>query len=125
MEIKRNFVRGIMNKDLDDRLLPDSVYRDALNIKASSSDDQDSGTVQNYLGNTEMVNVDDLITAEGFASATNIVPIGSFTDTKNNYIYWFLTSDNYDIIFRYFESDAGVGSGRLLTIAPLPGAIPH
>lgn len=116
MEIKRNFVRGIMNKDLDDRLLPDSVYRDALNIKASSSDDQDSGTVQNYLGNTEMVNVDDLITAEGFASATNIVPIGSFTDTKNNYIYWFLTSDNYDIIFRYFESDAGVGSGRLVLL---------
>jgi hypothetical protein len=57
MEIKKNFVRGIMNKDLDDRLLPDSVYRDALNIKASSSDDQDSGTVQNYLGNTEMVDV--------------------------------------------------------------------
>jgi hypothetical protein len=116
MEIKKNFVRGIMNKDLDDRLLPDSVYRDALNIKASSSDDQDSGTVQNYLGNTEMVNVDDLITAEGLSSTTNIVPIGSFTDTKNNYIYWFLTSDDYDIIFRYFESDAGVGSGRLVLI---------
>jgi hypothetical protein len=116
MEIKKNFVRGIMNKDLDDRLLPDSVYRDALNVKASSSDDQDSGTVQNYLGNTEMVNVDDLITAEGLSSTTNIVPIGSFTDTKNNYIYWFLTSDDYDIIFRYFESDAGVGSGRLVLI---------
>jgi hypothetical protein len=116
MEIKKNFVRGIMNKDLDDRLLPDSVYRDALNIKASSSDDQDSGTVQNYLGNTQMVDVATLIQAEGLSATSNIVPIGSFTDTKNNYIYWFLTSDDYDIIFRYFESDAGVGSGRLVLI---------
>ena len=116
MEIKKNFVRGIMNKDLDDRLLPDSVYRDALNIKASSSDDQDSGTVQNYLGNTQMVDVATLIQAEGLTATANIVPIGSFTDTKNNYIYWFLTSDRYDIIFRYFESDAGVGSGRLVLI---------
>jgi hypothetical protein len=116
MEIKKNFVRGIMNKDLDDRLLPDSVYRDALNIKASSSDDQDSGTVQNYLGNTQMVDVATLIQAEGLSATSNIVPIGSFTDTKNNYIYWFLTSDDYDIIFRYFESDAGVGSGRLVLV---------
>ena len=116
MEIKRNFVKGVMNKSLDDRLLPDGFYRDALNIKISSTDDADSGTVQNYLGNTEMVDVDTLIAAEGLTATTNIVPIGSFTDTKNNYIYWFLTSDDYDIIFRYFESDAGVGSGRLVLI---------
>jgi hypothetical protein len=116
MEIKRNFTRGIMNKDLDDRILPDGIYRDGLNVKAASSDGDDSGTIQNYLGNTEMVNVDTLIQAEGLASTTNIVPIGSFTDTKNNYIYWFLTSDDYDIIFRYFENDAGVASGRLVLI---------
>ena len=116
MEIKRNFTRGIMNKDLDDRILPDGIYRDGLNVKAASSDGDDSGTIQNYLGNTEMVNVDTLIQAEGLASTTNIVPIGSFTDTKNNYIYWFLTSDDYDIIFRYFENDAGVASGRLVLL---------
>ena len=116
MEIKRNFIKGVMNKSLDDRLLPDGFYRDALNIKISSTDDSDAGTVQNYLGNTEMVNVDTLIAAEGLTATTNIVPIGSFTDTKNNYIYWFLTSDDYDIVFRYFETDAGVGSGRLVLI---------
>ena len=116
MEIKRNFTRGIMNKDLDDRILPDGIYRDGLNVKAASSDGDDSGTIQNYLGNTEMINVDTLIQAEGLASTTNIVPIGSFTDTKNNYIYWFLTSDDYDIIFRYFENDAGVASGRLVLL---------
>lgn len=116
MEIRKNFLRGVMNKDLDDRLMPDSVYRDALNVKAASSDDQDSGTVQNYLGNTQMVDVATLIQAEGLPATSNIVPIGSFTDTKNNYIYWFLTSSLYDIIFRYFESDAGVGSGRLVLV---------
>ena len=116
MEIRKNFLRGIMNKDLDDRLVPDSIYRDGLNVKAASSDDQDSGTVQNYLGNTQMVDVATLIQAEGLAATSNIVPIGSFTDTKNNYIYWFLTSSLYDIIFRYFESDAGAGSGRLVLV---------
>jgi hypothetical protein len=116
MEIRKNFLRGIMNKDLDDRLVPDSIYRDGLNVKAASSDDQDSGTVQNYLGNTQMVDVATLIQAEGLPATSNIVPIGSFTDTKNNYIYWFLTSSLYDIIFRYFESDAGVGSGRLVLV---------
>ena len=50
MEIKRNFVKGVMNKSLDDRLLPDGFYRDALNIKVSSTDGNDAGTVQNYLG---------------------------------------------------------------------------
>ena len=31
-EIKNNFLQGKMNKDLDDRLLPNGQYRDAQNI---------------------------------------------------------------------------------------------
>ena len=31
-EIKNNFIQGKMNKDLDDRLLPNGQYRDAQNI---------------------------------------------------------------------------------------------
>ena len=32
-EIKNTFLRGKMNKDLDDRLLPEGEYRDAQNIE--------------------------------------------------------------------------------------------
>lgn len=106
-----------MNKDLDDRLVPDGIYRDALNIKVSSSDDQDSGTVQNYFGNTSVLDVNTLLIAEGFASqGNNLFPIGSFVDTKNNAIYWFITSTTYDIIARYTEAEDGASSGSLVLV---------
>ena len=50
-EIKKVFLRGKMNKDLDERLLPDGEYRDASNIQVSSTESSDAGTVQNLLGN--------------------------------------------------------------------------
>lgn len=124
MNSSKNFIRGIMNKDLDDRLLPDGVYRHALNINVSSSDDKNAGTVQNHLGNTEMMSIDGLLNAEGFTlQGANVFPIGSFTDTKNNAIYWFLTSTNYDMIVRYNESDTGVVTGKLVLVETISTGI--
>ena len=51
-EIKRNFVKGKMNKDLDERIVPNGEYRDALNIEVATSDGSDVGTAQNIMGNT-------------------------------------------------------------------------
>ena len=48
-EIKRQFGQGAMNKDLDERLVPNGSYRDALNIQVSSSEASDVGAVQNFL----------------------------------------------------------------------------
>jgi hypothetical protein len=53
-EIKNNFIRGKMNKDLDDRLLPNGEYRDAQNITISKSENSDVGTVQNVKGNSKL-----------------------------------------------------------------------
>ena len=50
-EIKHQFTKGKMNKDLDERLVPNGEYRDAMNIQVSTSEDSDVGTVQNILGN--------------------------------------------------------------------------
>ena len=50
-ELKRQFGGGAMNKDLDERLLPNGKYRDALNIQVATSEGSDVGTVQNILGN--------------------------------------------------------------------------
>ena len=50
-EIKNNFLKGRMNKDLDERLIPNGEYRDAMNIQVSTSEGSDVGTVQNILGN--------------------------------------------------------------------------
>ena len=44
-ELKHHFRAGKMNKDLDERLVPDGEYRDALNIEVASSDASDVGAV--------------------------------------------------------------------------------
>ena len=76
-EIKYNFLQGKMNKDLDERLVPNGQYRDALNIKISTSDNDDIGTAQNIKGNT-------LIDSNLPASS---VVVGSIADEKNNSLY--------------------------------------
>ena len=82
-EINNSFFQGKMNKDLDERLIPNGQYRDALNIEVSTSDDNDVGTVQAVRGNTKV-------------SGTSSVPTGSsivgeITDEKNNCIYYFVS----------------------------------
>ena len=55
-ELKHNFIKGRMNKDLDERLVPNGEYRDALNVTVDTSEDSDVGAVQNVLGNTLLDN---------------------------------------------------------------------
>ena len=92
-EIKNNFIRGRMNKDLDERLLPNGEYRDAMNIQVSTSEEDSVGTVQNILGNISVGH-----------TLPQLVCIGTVADEKNNHVYYFATTvigttKNY--IFRY------------------------
>ena len=50
-ELKRKFQSGKMNKDLDERLVPNGEYRDALNIEVSTSESDDLGSAQTVMGN--------------------------------------------------------------------------
>ena len=50
-ELKNLFIKGKMNKDLDERLLPQGEYRDAENVDVSYSEGSEAGTLQNILGN--------------------------------------------------------------------------
>ena len=47
-ELKRTFSKGMMNKDLDERLIPNGQYRDALNVEVSTSEGSDVGALQIY-----------------------------------------------------------------------------
>ena len=53
-EIKHHFRSGKMNKDLDERLVPNGEYRDAQNIEISTSEGDDVGTIQNVRGTTRI-----------------------------------------------------------------------
>ena len=50
--IKHHFRAGRMNKDLDERLVPNGEYRDAQNIEIVTSEGSNVGSIQNVLGNT-------------------------------------------------------------------------
>ena len=79
-EIKRTFSASKMNKDMDERLVPTTEYRDALNIEINSSEGDDVGTVQTILGNS-------VVTSK---LPTGAECVGSISDTKNDKIYWFV-----------------------------------
>ena len=60
-EIKNTFSQGKMNKDLDERLIPNGQYRDAMNIQVTTSEGSDIGTVQNILGNKKLSGILDFV----------------------------------------------------------------
>ena len=90
-EIKHNFSQGKMNKDLDERLVPNGQYIDANNIQVSTSEDSNVGTVQSLLGNTALVGVNDenitTMSSSGFC-------VGAIADEKNDCAYWLIASSN-------------------------------
>jgi len=90
-EIKNAFIKGKMNKDLDERLVPNGQYRDALNIDVDYSEGSDVGALKNILGNTQKDSI----------SLSDATCIGSVKDTENDKIYWFITSPAKDIIAEY------------------------
>ena len=55
-EIKNSFLRSKMNKDLDDRLVPNGEYRDAQNISVGQSEADDIGALETILGTTVVSN---------------------------------------------------------------------
>ena len=42
-----NFVEGKMNKSVDERLIPDGQYIDALNVRLGSTEGTEIGAVEN------------------------------------------------------------------------------
>jgi len=95
-EIKKTFLRGRMNKDLDERLMPDGEYRDALNIQISSTEESDAGTAQNIRGNKLLK---DLSTTALFGA--NAKCVGKIADEENDKIYWFVKGASKQGIIEY------------------------
>ena len=52
--VKRNFIKGRMNKSVDERLVPNGEYIDALNVRLGSTEGSEVGSVENSKGNTRL-----------------------------------------------------------------------
>ena len=82
-ELNHNFIKGRMNKDLDERLVSNGEYRDALNVEVSTSEGSNVGAVQVTMGNMQV--------GTGFGTC-----VASIADEKNDDIYWLVAGDNAD-----------------------------
>jgi len=107
-ELKHGFGAAKMNKDLDERIVPNGEYRDALNIEISTSEGSHAGTMQTILGNTAITETG-LNGMEPGLLSPNSRCVGSVADEQNNHIYYFVADPtNYtDYIMRY-DSDADI-----------------
>ena len=102
-ELKRVFSKGRMNKDLDERVIPNGEYRDANNIEVTTSAGSDVGTIQSVYGNAEKTTLNTTGTNPDHYLSHHTPPsistsslgsiaecIASITDEKNNKIYSFI-----------------------------------
>jgi hypothetical protein len=93
-EIKNSFLKSKMNKDLDDRLVPNGEYRDAQNISVGKSEADDIGALENVLGNTLVPGTN--------LGINNLEIIGHYEDDNSNTIYLFLTDNSTNhFIYKY------------------------
>ena len=120
-ELKHNFLKGRMNKDLDERLVPNGEYRDALNIEISTSEDSNTGAVQNIKGNAKVTKSDyvgnDFMT-ESYSS--NAITVGSYSDESTNSFFNFihLASDFEDTTSGSYTVKTGVRSDVITQSTP-------
>ena len=97
-KVKNSFMRSRMNKDLDDRLLPNGEYRNALNISINKSQGDGSsegnvGTIQTVLGNTLIANFKSLANPN-LPNDTEVV--GILPSDSTDSIYALITNNILD-----------------------------
>ena len=85
--IQRNFIAGRMNKSLDERLVPNGEYVDALNVRLGSTEESEIGAVENSKGNIPLT---ELQYVDGTKLSSSAKCIGAFEDGAQLVIYWFV-----------------------------------
>lgn len=92
--LTRNFIKGRMNKVVDERLVPDGEYIDATNIRMGSTENSEIGVIENTKGNVALTA---LAYLDGTPLSIDAVCIGSIADSANETIYWFVHDPNFTV----------------------------
>ena len=90
---KQNFAQARMNKDLDERIVPNGQYRDALNIQISTSDGGGGGavgTAQTLMGNVKHSTIDALDGYYEIPDTSTVV--GCIENRATDKVYYFVSS---------------------------------
>ena len=73
----RSFTAGKMNKVVDERLVPDGEYIDALNVRMGSTEKSEIGVIENTKGNELLA---EILYLDGTPLSNQARCIGAFQD---------------------------------------------
>ena len=90
-KIKNNFLKATVNKDSDERLVPDGQMTDAENVLVMSQDNGNAGVLKNVKGNLKVTSL----------NIPNSETIGSIADDANDRCFYFVTSPTYDYVIQF------------------------
>ena len=96
-EIKHTFQAGKMNKDLDERLVPNGEYRDAWNIQVRTTDGDAIGTVQNIRGTAEIGSAYFSGSGTWMDMGNHPNVVASIADERNDKAYFFFVSPDFSL----------------------------
>ena len=96
-ELKRDFSKGKMNKDLDDRIVPRGQYRDANNIDIFGSEGSDVGTAQNIKGNTKRNTMAGERSYSEYLIPDTSTCVGTVSSPNTDKIYYFISAGESNI----------------------------
>jgi hypothetical protein len=94
--ITRNFTAGRMNKVVDERLIPNGEYIDALNIRMGSTEQSEIGVIENTKGNLPLTSLKYI---DGTPLSDSARCIGAVEDSANETIYWFVHDPAFPLGF--------------------------
>lgn len=92
--VTRTFVAGRMNKVVDERLVPNGEYIDALNIRMGSTENSEIGVIENSKGNDRLTF---LAYIDGTPLSVDALCIGALEDSANDTLYWFVHDPNFTV----------------------------
>ena len=90
---QRNFIAGRMNKSVDERLVPNGEYIDALNVRLGSTEESEIGSVENSKGNEQLTQIE----FNGTSLSSSAKCIGAYEDGANETIYWFIHDSAFSV----------------------------
>ena len=90
--VTTNFIKGRMNKSVDERLLPPGEYVDAVNVRLGSTETTEVGAVENSRGNTRLTT----LSFRGVELSSKATCIGAYQDSANETLYWFVHDPEYN-----------------------------
>jgi hypothetical protein len=91
MKIKNSFINAIINKDLDERLVPNGQLIDGENINTGITSSLNGGIISNVLGNKKMTNL----------GIVNGITIGSIAHPSKNTAYFFVKGSLFDYVIEW------------------------